>query len=186
MRMAEVQAKLKEGNSSFASTNTDYKALVSGQKPNATIVACSDSRVSPEIVHGARLGEIFVIRTAGQAMDDAAIASIEYSIVHLGVESVIVEGHTGCGAVTAAMEALGGKMPKEATLFRVVKALSADIPKDADLDTAVWTNARARARELLRKSDCVSSYVMGGRLDLGVAVFDMRSGSVSDIELIRS
>ena len=73
------------------------------QSPWATIVACSDSRVSPEIVFDATMGELFVIRTAGQTLDGASLGTIEYGVAHLGTPIVLVLGHTGCGAVMAAL-----------------------------------------------------------------------------------
>ncbi len=186
MKMAEVQKRLSEGNSKFAESNTDYKSLVPSQHPNVAVIACSDSRVDPIITMSARLGEIFVPgRPIGEAIDDTTVAGVEYFVAHLGGESVIVAGHTGCGALTAALNLLNGKPPEEAALFRVVKGLSLNISPKDDLETAAWTNARAQAKELLRRSECVSGAVRQGRLDLGVMVYNLSTGRISDIELIK-
>lgn len=83
--------------------------LIAGQNPFAIIVGCSDSRIPPEVIFDQGLGDIFVIRTAGQVMDNVSIGSIEYAVEHLGVPLVVVLGHDGCGAVTAATE--GGEVP---------------------------------------------------------------------------
>ena len=77
--------------------------VASGQKPSAIMVSCSDSRVAPEIIFDQGLGDLFVVRTAGQVVDDVALASIEYAVEHLGTALIIVLGHKRCGAVSAAV-----------------------------------------------------------------------------------
>ena len=77
--------------------------LVQGQKPFAVVVCCSDSRVGPEIIFDQELGNIFVVRTAGEVLDAAGIGSIEYAVAHLGSPLVLVLGHEHCGAVAAAV-----------------------------------------------------------------------------------
>jgi len=108
---------LVEGNQRFASGNATHPhqsaerlaEVAAGQHPFAIIVGCSDSRVPPEIVFDQGIGDLFVIRTAGQVLDDVALASIEYAVEHLGVPLVVVLGHDSCGAVTAAVA--GGEAP---------------------------------------------------------------------------
>ncbi|MDD2837205.1 MAG: carbonic anhydrase, partial [Methanothrix sp.] len=100
---------LMEGNARFVSGNVIHpdqtadrrSELVSGQHPFAIVVGCSDSRVPPEVVFDQGLGDIFVIRTAGQVMDKVTLASIEYAVEHLNVPLILVLGHDSCGAVTA-------------------------------------------------------------------------------------
>lgn len=79
------------------------KTLAKGQVPYAAIVTCSDSRVIPEAIFSAGIGDLFVIRIAGNVMDDHQLGSIEYAVEHLGCRLVVVLGHTHCGAVDAAM-----------------------------------------------------------------------------------
>ena len=110
-------AKLKAGNARFVQGRplhenifTDRRqALVTGQKPFATVVCCSDSRVPPELVFDQGLGDIFVVRLAGNVVDDVALGSIEYAVVVLGAPLVVVMGHEDCGAVKAALK--GGDVP---------------------------------------------------------------------------
>lgn len=86
--------------------------LTGGQRPNAVVLACSDSRVPVEIVFDQGLGDIFVIRTAGEITDLSVLASLEFAVVSLGVPLVVVLGHESCGAVAAAQTALAtGSMP---------------------------------------------------------------------------
>lgn len=103
---------LIEGNKRYVSGNPIYpnqdekrrKEVLSGQKPFAVIVGCSDSRVPPEIIFDQGIGDLFIIRVAGNIVDDVALGSIEYAVEHLGTELVIVLGHSKCGAVTATVK----------------------------------------------------------------------------------
>ena len=108
--------KLIDGNLRYASGNASHPnqslerraELVSGQHPFAVILGCSDSRIPPELIFDQGLGDVFVIRTAGEVVDNASLASIEYAVDHLGVPLVMVLGHDSCGAVTAAVK--GGEV----------------------------------------------------------------------------
>ncbi|KAH3756127.1 carbonic anhydrase [Pelomyxa schiedti] len=106
---AEVLQRLSEGNQRFVAGTPAAKDLVhrrqelaSGQHPVAVIVTCSDSRVCPEYIFDQSLGDLFVIRTAGNVVDDVELGSIEYAVEHLHSHLIVVLGHTACGAVTAA------------------------------------------------------------------------------------
>lgn len=104
-------AKLKAGNSRYASksessskpTAKARKANAQSQHPYAIVVACADSRTAPEIVFDQNIGDLFVIRTAGNLVDDYALGSIEYAVEHLGTRLIVVLGHERCGAVKAAV-----------------------------------------------------------------------------------
>ena len=113
MPMAKDALKrLEEGNERYLSQGTasgDISPAIrlrtsrEGQKPYAIVIACSDSRVIPESIFSAGIGELFVIRVAGNVIDDHQLGSIEYAVEHLGSNLVVVLGHTGCGAVEAAI-----------------------------------------------------------------------------------
>ena len=114
MRLSHIEAlnKLKEGNNKFlkAKTNDEDISLekrqdtyINGQKPYAIIITCSDSRVIPENIFMAGIGELFVIRIAGNVIDEHQLGSIEYAAGHLGAPLILVLGHTHCGAVDAAI-----------------------------------------------------------------------------------
>lgn len=109
---AEALNKLKEGNAKYldATSNPgDISALIrkktceEGQFPYAVVITCSDSRVIPESIFSAGIGELFVIRVAGNVIDNHQLGSIEYAVDHLGSKLVVVLGHSHCGAVGAAM-----------------------------------------------------------------------------------
>ncbi|CAM2945153.1 carbonic anhydrase [Mycobacterium intermedium] len=105
---------LREGNERFVagqplhpSQSVDHRSsLAAGQKPTAVIFGCSDSRVAAELIFDQGLGDVFVVRTAGQAIDTAVLGSIEYAVTQLNVPLVVVLGHNNCGAVKATVSAL--------------------------------------------------------------------------------
>ncbi len=114
---------LMEGNARFVSGNVCHPnqndeslaKAVSGQQPFAVIVSCSDSRAPPEILFDQGIGDIFVVRTAGEVMDNATIGTIEYAVEHLHVPLIVVLGHDDCGAVKAAIEG-GPSLDRSRTL----------------------------------------------------------------------
>jgi carbonic anhydrase len=102
---------LREGNESYRNKGIFHQLdrehrneLQTGQSPIAAILCCSDSRVPPEILFDKRLGDLFVIRNAGNVMDDVVLGSLEYAVVYLGVQLIVVLGHEKCGAVTATVQ----------------------------------------------------------------------------------
>lgn len=107
-------SRMLQGNSRFASGQAEHpwqdletrESLIDGQHPDAAVLSCSDSRVPPEIVFDQGLGDMFTVRTAGQTLDDAVIASLEYAVTHLGVSVLVVLGHQHCGAVASAVAEL--------------------------------------------------------------------------------
>lgn len=109
--------RLKQGNKNYLNAKTGSNDISSelrletsknGQKPYAVIVSCSDSRVIPEYVFSAGIGELFVVRVAGNVIDNYQLGSIEYAVEHLGCKLIMVLGHTQCGAVGAAVKNNGG------------------------------------------------------------------------------
>ena len=112
MSSAKAVEKLKEGNEKYLETLTGMgdvskesrmRTYLHGQHPYAIVVTCSDSRVIPESIFSAGIGDLFVIRLAGNVIDDHQLGSIEYAAGHLGCRLIVVLGHTHCGAVDAAM-----------------------------------------------------------------------------------
>lgn len=112
LRPTEALAKLKAGNARYLQAiNNDSDisqagrsaALLQGQKPYAIIITCSDSRVIPENIFMAGIGDLFVIRIAGNVIDEHQLGSIEYAASHLGAPLIVVMGHTHCGAIDAAI-----------------------------------------------------------------------------------
>jgi len=165
-----------------------------GQHPIAVVVSCSDSRVPPEIVFDQGLGDLFVIRTAGNRLDDLVLASIEYAVEHLGCGLVVVLGHERCGAVTAAVEAAAHPEAKsenpEATgshvpvLVRTMSdavAATATMPGDK-VENAMVENVRIVVKGVTSQSPYLAARARAGALKVVGARYDLDSGKVTLID----
>ncbi|KPF46810.1 carbonic anhydrase [Rhizobium sp. AAP43] len=194
---AEALAKLKEGNRRFVEDADACAAglaslrgeLTGGQHPWATILTCSDSRVSPELVFGgATLGELFVVRNAGNVLDTGALGTIEYGAEHLKSPLVVVMGHSKCGAVSAACEEVekgsepGGSIGKmiQPILPAAIAARSAGA-SDLIADT-VRRNAISGAVRIANESAIMRELVEKGEVQVVAAVYDIATGKVEFID----
>ncbi len=168
---------LKDGNKRYLeektiarNTNAEDRAeLKSGQKPFAIIVTCSDSRVSPEIFFDHKLGDIFVIRNAGNIADSTALGSIEYAVEHLKSPLVVVVGHSCCGAVTGAFQ--GGEYPSN--LKTIIDEITPEISGCGDVDEAIHSNIDSVVKKI-QENEIVKE--MGAKT-IG-AYYDIESGEV--------
>ena len=154
------------------------KALATSQHPWATVLTCSDSRVSPSWVFDTTPGELFVIRNAGNSAFDEAMASVEYGVSVLKTPLLMVMGHSGCGAVTAAMDA----NPLTPSLDRLIQPIRKNINGSSDLEEAVKRNALASASTLIQRSAVLADAKASGALKLVVGYFQLSSGVVTLIE----
>lgn len=150
-------------------------ALAAGQRPWASVLCCADSRVAPEWIFACGAGELFEVRSAGNTAFDAGVASLEYAVAELAVPLILVMGHSGCGAVTAAM----ASNPLTPLLEELVAPIRASLEPGADLAQAVRHNAAAAAAALPRRSALLCQAVTEGRLTIQAAYFDIGSGEVS-------
>jgi carbonic anhydrase len=156
-------AKLMAGNQRYTHQRAQHpdeslarrKQLEGAQHPFAVILGCADSRVPPELLFDQGLGDLFVIRVAGNIVDDAILGSIEYAVEHLGTKLIVVLGHEKCGAVTAAVEggAAAGHLTALVEAIRPVVATIANTPGDK-VHLCVIANARSVARQI-RQSEPV-------------------------------
>ncbi len=183
---------LKNGNVRFmrgtlrndGQSKQDRQRLVAGQKPHTIVLSCSDSRVPPEVLFDQKLGEIFVVRTAGEALDNTAIASIEYAIEHLGAHLLVVMGHESCGAVKAAFSTLSGGDAGSPSLNALVKDIHPRIRKylgrepSDKLLTESKANAVGVARDLAARSKIVSEKIESNHLQMETAIYHLASGWV--------
>lgn len=166
-------------------TSTRSQLAETGQAPAAAVLACADSRVPPELIFRAGLGELFVVRTAGNtARGDEALGSIDYAVDHLGVSLVIVLGHTHCGAVGAAV---GGGDPLPGALGRhidgICKGLEAHGGLGHGVEEAVECNVRNNVDALREDVDGSVAVAERERKLLVVgAVYDITSGAVRVLE----
>lgn len=150
-------------------------ALAAGQRPWASVLCCADSRVAPEWIFACGAGELFEVRSAGNTAFDEGIASLEYAVAELAMPLILVMGHSGCGAVTAAL----ASNPLTPLLEELVAPIRANLKPGADLAQAVRTNAAAAATALPQRSALLREAVTDGRLHIQAAYFDIGSGEVS-------
>jgi len=187
MKIDEALQKLIVGNQRFAGSrlihpnqSAERRTEVSnGQKPFAVIVGCSDSRIPPEIIFDQGLGDLFVIRVAGNVVDDAALGSIEYAVDHLGAQLVVVLGHGKCGAVTATVQ--GGEA--HGHIGSIVKAISPAVEKakgcSGDLtDNAIKANVELVVTTIESSQPVLSELAESGRIRIVGAYYDIETGVV--------
>jgi carbonic anhydrase len=185
----EALSRLLDGNRRFVAGNLKQLmgpalvrrryALAREQTPFAVIVGCSDSRVPPELIFDVTLGEIFVIRTAGEVVDSVALGSIEYAIEHLGTRLIVVLGHQRCGAVSAAVSGVteAGDIP--IVLNAILPAVEATKDHAGDpIDNAVRADAREIARRLQITGAIIPPRVQSGEVKVVAAYYSLDSGQV--------
>ena len=153
----------------------DPVSLAQGQKPYAAILSCADSRVDPGWLFASGSGELFQVRSAGNTAFDDGIASLEYAVAVLGTPLVLVMGHSGCGAVKAAM----GSDPLTPMLEGLVKPIRASLHSGDALNAAIQGNVRYAANQLTSRSTVLKEAVAAGKLSIRSAYFDIGSGKVS-------
>lgn len=191
----EALQRLMEGNARFVKNQMSgqklcdlatRQSLSKGQQPYAVILTCSDSRVPPEIVFDKGLGEIFVIRVAGNVTDPVVLGSIEYAAEHLGSPLIMVLGHERCGAVTAAVDIKG---KPEGNIGAILKKISPAVKqakreytgkdKSQLVETAINGNARLAADSITSRSPVIAHLVKEGKVKVVAAKYDLDDGVVT-------
>ena len=185
----EQEKMLFNGNTAYLEkSNADArKELAKGQKPYAIVVACSDSRVSPEIIFNESLGKIFVVRTAGNVVDPVAIGSIEYAVEHLKTPLIVVLGHQSCGAVKAAIESKGhaegniGEIIKK--INPAVKSAKAVAKPGENIEYKTTTqNVKNVIKNMTAKSKIISEELKHGKVQIIGAYYSIETGKVEKID----
>lgn len=189
----QIFAELQNGNMRFYEgqarhEHQDIKTreqLAGGQNPHTIILSCADSRVPPEMIFDQGLGDLFVVRIAGNTVNPEAIASIEYAVEHLDPKLLLIMGHESCGAVKAAVETKPDSSAGSPSLDVLVKKIQGNIGRsggaalgDKTLRVPVKANVRATAEELLEKSPIVNTAVKSGKLILAHGIYSLASGRV--------
>ena len=157
--------------------------VAEGQHPFAAILCCADSRVPPEIVFDQGLGDLFVVRVAGNVADDEIIGSLEYAVEHLGVKLIMVLGHERCGAVRAALEARVTGSHVEGHLGHLLHSLepaisAADVTLGNVWDVVIDTNATLTAQQLQHAQPILAEFVEHGEVQVVAARYDLDTGLV--------
>jgi carbonic anhydrase len=182
---------LQEGNQRFVNAKMEHPGqdpdrrvqLAAYQQPFATILSCSDSRVPPEVVFDQGLGDLFVVRVAGNIVDPALLGSIEYGVEHLGTSLVVVMGHQSCGAVSATLESLQHHTEPHGDIAALVNAITPAVavakqrPGDL-LDNTIRANTE-QSRSAIVESAQVKKPLNSGALKVLSAYYDFDSGVVS-------
>ncbi|MBE5760078.1 MAG: carbonic anhydrase [Clostridiales bacterium] len=180
-KAGEALQKLMHGDDEYVHGTSNHAELteevrhettVHGQHPYAVVVTCSDARVPPEHIFSAGIGELFVIRNAGNLISDIDLGSIEYAVEHLGATLVVIMGHTHCGAVAAALEGDG-----ESFIHRIIEEVKHGIgdakdPRDAEIRNVKHSLAR------LHDSEILAHLHHEGKLEFAGAIYDIEKGTV--------
>ena len=164
--------------------------MAKGQKPFATVLACSDSRVPPELLFDQGLGDIFVVRVAGNVVDPISLGSIEYAAEHLGAPVLFILGHSKCGAVKATLE-LKGK--PEGNIGAIVKKImpAADTAKkkggtpDEIFETAIKENVKNVYKDIMKNSKIMKHLSEEGEVTIVGGEYDITTGKIEMIELLK-
>ena len=156
------------------------RELASGQSPHAEILSCADSRVPPELIFDQGLGDLFIIRVAGNVVSDTELGSLEYGAEHLHVPLLVVLGHQHCGAVTAAVEGgeAEGHIAALVNLLRPAVEKTRGMPGD-HVENAVKANVEMVVKQLRSSTPVLAKLVSEGKLKVVGAVYSLDTGKVT-------
>ncbi|WP_212742319.1 carbonic anhydrase [Sphingopyxis sp. L1A2A] len=193
----EALALLRDGNLAFLNDepimpplDRDTRLrLAAGQSPFAAYISCSDSRVPPELLFGRGLGELFIVRNAGNTLDTAALGSLEFAVSVLGVPLIVVMGHEGCGAVQAAVSVVKDQARFPGNIGKMIQpiipaVLEADLSEGTGIESAVRQNVRRVVREL--RDDASPLFLQAQAEDNLIVVgayYELGSGKVDFFDL---
>lgn len=185
MTLQEIISRFKEGNARFVANKIEGKlqdevrrvSLLDIQQPFAIILGCADSRIVPELIFDTGLGELFVVRVAGNVANTSSIASIEYAVSHLGTKLVVVLGHQNCGAVTSAVAGGDNGNNLNHLLEYISPAINAS-EKDASIDDIAKKNSELTVQKLKNKSEIIGNAIEKGKVKIVATYYDMDSEKV--------
>ena len=187
----EALSMLLEGNRRFCSCTLEHpnhceesrEGLVESQEPIAVILSCADSRVPPVDIFDQGLGDVFVLRVAGNIVNDQILGSIEYAVLHLHCPLVMVLGHTSCGAVSAVAGGarLGGHIasltPPIDAAIKNVKGLEGDLVNNASMELA-----KNMAIKIEQSEPYVADFVKDGKVKVVASFYDLETEAVSMLD----
>lgn len=184
-RLVAGNERFLRGEARFPTVQNELLAqLAKGQRPYATILGCSDSRVPPELVFDAGFGELFIVRVAGNVVSPEVLGTLQYAGVHLRTPLFVVLGHDGCGAVQAALAAKWQGTRERARIELLLQnilpgleGIGADLAPQAQLTAAVEANVRWSMRQLLETPEA-KARMAEGVMKLVGAVYELTTGRV--------
>jgi carbonic anhydrase len=185
---SDALAELKAGNNRFLNNlllNTNYFEQIESSKekqtPHSVILSCMDSRVPPEIIFDQGIGNIFVLRNAGNIEDENILGSIEYAVKFAGAKLLVVMGHTKCGAVSGAI-----KNVDAGNLTQLLNQIKPAIPEAADKNDLVNITAKNNVlmtiKDILKRSKIINELVNSGDISIVGAIYEVETGRVLFIE----
>jgi len=185
----EAVEALNDGNEKYLSEKTTTVTTQemredlteNGQHPYAVVITCSDSRVPVEEIFSCNAGEIFVIRTAGNVIDDLEMGSIEYGVEHCGASLVLVLGHTNCGAVTAAVEGESEGNNIDAIIRHIEPAVEEAKKTSNDKDSIIYEGVRINVLndiEQIKADATIKNCIDNGDVEVKGAIYDIEKGTV--------
>ncbi len=185
MDQNEAISRLIEGNNRFVKDQMNHvpinqakrSELASGQSPYAIILSCADSRVVPEIAFNTGLGELFVVRVAGNVANKSSLASMEYAVANLGTQLIVVLGHQSCGAVTAAVQG-GDNGPNLNHLLAHISPAFKAASDPSLVDEVIRKNAEITAKSIYSNSAIISKAVESGKVKIVPAYYHLDTGRV--------
>jgi carbonic anhydrase len=191
MESSEALIRLLDGNERYVKFHLEHPdvseerrgQVAQGQTPFAAIVGCADSRVPPEILFDQGLGDLFVVRVAGNIVDSALLGSLEYAVEHLGVRLVMVLGHEKCGAVKATIDTLDSGTPAPGSINTLVEAIrpAVEVARGLDgdlLDNAIIANVILTMNQTKATSVILSNAIRAGELLVVGGRYDLDTGAV--------
>ena len=200
----EALARLQEGNRRFVANQTSpdavdharRAALAAGQEPFAIILGCSDSRVPAELVFDQGLGDLFVIRVAGNIVAPSQVGSVEFAASRFGTRLVVVLGHSGCGAITATLEEITGRATSQSRNLRsIVNRVRPSVEtlltsryhenEDALIRDAVRANVRASVNHLQHGSELLEQLSLNDGLMVVGAEYSLETGVVTFLDAVQ-
>lgn len=181
----DILDRLKKGNERYILDKLEYnnqnrkrrKNTIESQDPFAVILSCADSRVVPELIFNTGIGELFVVRVAGNVANTSSIASIEYAVENLSTKLIVVLGHQNCGAVTAAIQ--GGKQgPNLDHLLAHIGPAIESTTNKKNLELIIRKNAKLAASSLAKDSEIIKNKIKSGELKIVNAYYNLENGKV--------
>lgn len=188
--MGEIILKdLLEGNKRFVSGVTQFPRVdkdrrlevLNKQIPKAIILGCADSRTSPEFIFNQGIGDLFVLRTAGNILDDVILASIDYAVLKLHVPLIVVLSHSNCGAVELAAKSSHNKVHHQLEVFAKEIKSAVEYVRDSEgdlIDNAIKENARQMVKKLKEHGEIIQNAIQSNKLHIVSAYYDMKSGVI--------
>lgn len=188
----EIWKDLMAGNARFANGKPSARDIVGarsrtsmGQHPYVIVLCCADSRLSPELIFDQNIGDLFVVRTAGNVADPIALGSMEYAVEHLGSRMLVVLGHEKCGAVSAS---LSGDVMPTANLNALVQKIKPGIDRLKNLvqgetlmSLAVEANVHHSTQDVIEESPIIRHELATGKLAVSKAVYNLATGEVRQL-----